>query len=73
MKRIGIGLAGLGFMARVHSRALNGIPEAEIVAAWSKFPDEHNKFKEFTKKLGFEIGTYYTDIKKLLVIHESYF
>jgi predicted dehydrogenase len=66
MKRIGIGLAGLGFMARVHSRALNGIPEAEIVAAWSKFPDEHNKFKEFSKKLGFEVETYYTDIKKML-------
>ena len=66
MKRVGIGLAGLGFMARVHSRSLNGIPEAEIVAAWSKFPDEHNKFKEFSKKLGFEIRTYYTDIKKML-------
>jgi len=66
MKKVGIGLAGLGFMARVHSRSLNGIPEAKIVAAWSKFPDEHIKFNEFSKKLGFEIGTYYTDIKKML-------
>jgi len=56
----------LGFMARVHSRALNGIPEAKIVAAWSKFPEEHDKFSEFSKKLRFEVETYYTDIKKML-------
>jgi predicted dehydrogenase len=66
MAKVGIGLAGLGFMARVHSRALSGIPEARIVAAWSKFPEEHGKFKEFTKKLGFEIENYYTDLKKML-------
>jgi len=66
MEKVGIGLAGLGFMARVHSRALNGIPEAKIVAAWSKFPEEHNKFNEFSKKLGFEIGAHYTDIEKML-------
>jgi len=66
MAKVGIGLAGLGFMARVHSRALSGIPEARIVAAWSKFPDEHGKFKEFTKKVGFEIENYYTDLKKML-------
>ncbi|MBA7502115.1 Myo-inositol 2-dehydrogenase [subsurface metagenome] len=66
MVKAGIGLAGLGFMARVHSRALNGIPEAKIVAAWSKFPEEHVKFDEFSKKLGFEIGTYYTNIEKML-------
>jgi len=66
MKKTGIGLAGLGFMARVHSRALNGIPEAKIVAAWSKFPEEHAKFDEFSKKLGFEVETYYTDIEKML-------
>jgi myo-inositol 2-dehydrogenase/D-chiro-inositol 1-dehydrogenase len=66
MKKVGIGLAGLGFMAKVHSRALIGIPEARIVAAWSKFPEEHPRFKEFTKKLGFEIGAYYTDLKKML-------
>ena len=66
MKEVGIGLAGLGFMARVHSRALNEIPKARIVAAWSKFPEEHRKFSEFSKRLGFEIQTYYTDIKKML-------
>ena len=66
MAKVGIGLAGLGFMARVHSRALSGIPEARVVAAWSKFPEEHGKFKEFTKKLGFEIENYYTDLKKML-------
>jgi len=66
MNKVGIGLAGLGFAARVHSRSLNMISEAKIAAAWSKFPDEHSKFNEFTKKLGFEIGTYYTDIKKML-------
>jgi len=66
MKKVGVGLAGLGFMARVHSRALNGIPEVKIVAAWSKFPEEHDKFSEFSKKLGFEVETYYTDIKKML-------
>ncbi|MEW6222887.1 MAG: Gfo/Idh/MocA family oxidoreductase [Candidatus Hadarchaeota archaeon] len=66
MKQVGIGLAGLGFMAKVHSRALIGIPEAKIVAAWSKFPEEHGKFKEFTKKAGFEIDDYYTELEKML-------
>jgi len=66
MAKVGIGLAGLGFMAKVHSRALSGIPDARIVAAWSKFPEEHGKFREFTKKLDFEIETYYTDLGKML-------
>lgn len=65
MKRVGIGLAGLGFMARVHSRALIGIPEAEIVAAWSKFPEEHGKFKEFAAGLGFGVKRFYTEIEKM--------
>ncbi|MEM3421405.1 MAG: hypothetical protein QXT02_02975 [Candidatus Hadarchaeum sp.] len=45
MEKVGVGIAGLGFMARVHSRALVEIPEAKIVAAWSKFPEEHGKFE----------------------------
>jgi len=66
MTKVGIGLAGLGFMARVHSRALSRIPEARIVAAWSKFPEEHARFSEFTRKLGFEVEKYYTDLRKML-------
>jgi len=65
MEKIGIGLAGLGFMARVHSRALITIPEARVVAAWSKFPEEHGRFGEFTSKLGFRIERYYTEIEKM--------
>ncbi len=66
MKQVGIALAGLGFMARMHSRAISGITGAKIVAAWSKFPEEHGNFREFTKKLGFEIESYYTDLEKML-------
>jgi predicted dehydrogenase len=66
MKRAGIAIAGLGFMARMHCRALSGIPEAKIVAAWSKFQTEHGRFKEFTKKQNIEIDNYYTDLKEML-------
>lgn len=66
MKKVGIGLAGLGFMSRVHSRALSGIPEAKIAAAWSKFPEEHARFEEFSRKSGFEVEAYHTDLEKML-------
>ena len=56
MAKVGIALAGMGFISRIHSRALAGIQEAEVVAAWSKFPEEHGRFREFTQKLGLEIG-----------------
>lgn len=64
MEKVGVGLAGLGFMARVHSRALAEIPEAEIVAAWSKFSEEHQKFKEFAASLGITVKRFYTEIEK---------
>lgn len=66
MKQVGIGIAGMGFVARVHSRALAGIPEARIAAVWSKFPEEHQRYREFAAKSGFEVGGYYTDLKKML-------
>jgi len=66
MEKVGIGLAGLGFMAKVHSRALNSIPEARIVAAFSKFPAEHDRFGEFTEKLGFKINNYYPEIGEMV-------
>ncbi|MGC8816441.1 MAG: Gfo/Idh/MocA family protein [Candidatus Hadarchaeum sp.] len=65
MEKVGIGLAGLGFMARIHSRALAEIPKAEIVAAWSKFPAEHEKFKEFAAGLGFKVKKFYTEIEEM--------
>ncbi|MEM4202403.1 MAG: Gfo/Idh/MocA family oxidoreductase [Candidatus Hadarchaeum sp.] len=51
-------------MARVHSRALVGISEAKIVAAWSKFTEEHGKFNEFAAGLGFSIKRFYTEIEE---------
>jgi len=65
MEKVGIGLAGLGFMAKVHSRALKAMPEAKIAAAFSKFPAEHGKFDEFTCKLGFKIEKYYSNIGEM--------
>jgi len=56
----------MGFTARIHSRALLQIPEAKITAIWSKFPEEHERFKQFSKKLGFDIPYYCTDLQKML-------
>lgn len=66
MKRVGIALAGLGFMGRMHTRCLKEIPEAELVAAWSKFPEEHQKFSEFTRTIGIEIPSYHTELREML-------
>ncbi|MEM2192647.1 MAG: Gfo/Idh/MocA family oxidoreductase, partial [Candidatus Hadarchaeales archaeon] len=53
-------------MGRMHARCLSTIPEAEVVAAWSKFPEEHQKFREFTATLGMNIPAYYTELEKML-------
>lgn len=61
-----MGIAGMGFMARVHSRALLKLPNAQIAAAWSKFPEEHARFREFAEKLGFRVPRCYTDLERFL-------
>lgn len=66
MRKIGVGIAGMGFMARVHSRALLKIPRAKIAAVWSKFPAEHDRFRAFTQKLGVEVPNYYLDLDQML-------
>ncbi len=66
MREIGVGIAGMGFMARMHSRALSRIPNTRVVAAWSKFPHEHERFREFTRKLGLEVSRYYVDLNQFL-------
>ncbi|MFN4132883.1 MAG: Gfo/Idh/MocA family protein [Candidatus Hadarchaeales archaeon] len=66
MEKARVAIAGLGFMGRMHARCLSVIPEAEVVAAWSKFPEEHQKFREFTATLGMNIPVYYTELEKML-------
>lgn len=67
MKKVGVGLIGLGFMARVHSYAIREIPEAEIVAIGSKFPEEFKKYDEFSERaLKYKVEARYTDVKEML-------
>jgi len=67
MKKVGVGLLGLGFMARTHSYAIREIPEAEIVAIGSKFPDEFSKYDEFSEKtLKYKVETRYTEVKEMV-------
>lgn len=67
MKKVGIGLIGLGFMARTHSYAVREIPEVEIVAIGSKFSEELKKYDEFSEKiLKYKVEARYTDVREML-------
>ena len=62
VKKVGVGVLGLGFMAtRVHLPALRKIEEAELVAVSSRSPE---KAKEFGEKYGAK--AYYTDYREML-------
>jgi UDP-N-acetyl-2-amino-2-deoxyglucuronate dehydrogenase len=45
MKQHGIGIVGCGMIAEFHTRAINEIPDARVVAAWSRNADNGAKIE----------------------------
>ena len=43
MKQHGFGIIGCGMIAEFHTRAINEIPNARVVAAWSRNPENGAK------------------------------
>jgi len=65
MNRVGIGLVGTGFLAEVYARCYKRIPDAEVVAVFSK-TEAHAK--AFAEKYG--VDSWHTDYEKMLKLDE---